>query len=199
MPLQAIWPDAGMMLCTPLCTYHHSLTDLHLHIWAVQYPISWAHLAGAGVGQSRRLHPPRNGGWRPEKPHESTVPLLRQGHLHLGSLLQARAVPEDLCYEMGYPSGHLKPSRHLSSSKWGVRYLPALVMTARPGESEGWCLNLQTGTERPGAARRHQQRSCCVGRRPKNCGPECRAQPAHRQCCLATVTLDTLVRRRCIH
>lgn len=100
---------------------------------------------------------------------------------------------------LDYPSGHLKPSRHLSSSKWGVQYVPALVMTARPGESEGWCRNLQTGTERPGAARRHQQRSCCVGRRPKNCGPECRAQPAHSQCCLATVALDTLVRRRCIH
>lgn len=38
MPLQAVWPKAGMMLCTPLCTYHHSLTDLHLRIWAVQYP-----------------------------------------------------------------------------------------------------------------------------------------------------------------
>ena len=66
-------------------------------------PTSWAHLAGAGVGQSHRLHPLRNGGWRPEKPHESTVPLLRQGPLHLGSLLQARAIPEDLRYEKGLP------------------------------------------------------------------------------------------------
>ena len=74
-------------------------------------------------------------------------------------------------------------------------------MSASPGDDckawgvQGLVPHLRTGTERPGAARRHQQRSCCVGRHPKNCGPECRAQPAHMRRCLTTVTLDTLNKR----